>query len=368
MTSTTTTPLLTFPHPTLTRIVGKPTNSSIKLLLKEVYANARAIPSTRGGGAHGHLGLVLSAADYLVLAHVAFELPAHPGATPVHTPNATAAQITEANRVYMATLQELNIATSVRNEIKQQIISAVDRLYIEALEDEDYGFADVTISAILNHLRTTYGTITRADLETTRRSIATVWNVDDPIENLWSRLKEIRRIATAGEEPLSNATVMELTFLMFEQTGVFQVACDTWRIKPAADKTYANFMEHFTEENKERLRKLTAAQAGFGANTATLELPPIPPAVTPPRQPSQAADANALASRSLMTPIQVGTVQMAYCWTHGLSTNTSHTSATCQRKADGHRDDATVTNMLGGNDRIRQGRPRHAATVATPQE
>ena len=40
---------LPFPLPKLSPIQGKPTNASIKILKKEVYANARAIPSQRGG-------------------------------------------------------------------------------------------------------------------------------------------------------------------------------------------------------------------------------------------------------------------------------------------------------------------------------
>jgi len=56
---------LNFLHPQLMPIVGTPTNSSLKLLTKEVYANARAIPSTCGGGGHGHLGLVMPIAKLL---------------------------------------------------------------------------------------------------------------------------------------------------------------------------------------------------------------------------------------------------------------------------------------------------------------
>ena len=45
---------------------------------------------------------------------------------------------------------------------------------------------------------------------------------------------------------------------------------------------------------------------------------------------------------------------MFYCWTHGLSTNAQHTSLTCNKKADGHVDDATADKMQGGNNTIRR--------------
>ena len=53
-----------FAHHDLTRIHGEPTFSALKLLTREVKANAMAVHSTLGGGAHGHLGLVLSPAQY----------------------------------------------------------------------------------------------------------------------------------------------------------------------------------------------------------------------------------------------------------------------------------------------------------------
>ncbi|MCK7513585.1 MAG: hypothetical protein MZV70_62560 [Desulfobacterales bacterium] len=62
--STSTAPTLPFPHPVLTPISGEPTNTSLQLLQQELFANARAIFSTRGGGANGHLALVMPAPDY----------------------------------------------------------------------------------------------------------------------------------------------------------------------------------------------------------------------------------------------------------------------------------------------------------------
>ena len=357
MSSTTTSPTLTFPHAELTKIAGEPTNTAIKLLKKEIYANARAIPSTRGGGGHGHLGLVMPPADYLTLAGQAFDLPAHPGAAPAHAAGATQAQIAETIRLYNSTLLEISVASTAKQSMKKQLLEAVDHLYLAELEDDVFGYSEVTIAQMITHLEATYGTITREELEKNRNSIATAWTLDDPIPSLWERLKEIKRISIAGNDELSDTTLIELTFLMFEKTGVFTTACDTWRVKPAGEKTMANFKTHFNAENKERLRKLTAAQAGFhGANHVdpVASDPPSPP-VTPP--------APAANSTTVTPPPQVITndgIKMYYCWTHGLGTNPNHTSPTCQHKAEGHKDDATVSNMQGGSNTImtRRGRRR----------
>jgi hypothetical protein len=37
--------VLTFPHPILTVIIGKPTNTNVQLLKRQLYTNARSVGS-----------------------------------------------------------------------------------------------------------------------------------------------------------------------------------------------------------------------------------------------------------------------------------------------------------------------------------
>ena len=68
-----------FEFPSLTRIHGKPTYASLKIIKDELFANATAVTSDLGGGAHGHLGLVLTPAEYVAVSAVPYVRPAHPG-------------------------------------------------------------------------------------------------------------------------------------------------------------------------------------------------------------------------------------------------------------------------------------------------
>ena len=121
-----TAPTLAFLHPALTKISGQPSNTSITLLTREIYANARTIPSLCGGGAHGHLGTVMSDANYLKLTTIAFMLPNHPGANPNHPSGATSAQIQESIWAFNSVLSEISLATTICEELKKQLILAVD--------------------------------------------------------------------------------------------------------------------------------------------------------------------------------------------------------------------------------------------------
>ncbi len=115
---------LTFLHPHLTPTT--PTNTSLKLLTKELYANVHAVPSTHSGGGHGHLGLVMPVAKYIIAAGIMFQLPAHPGLVPVHAAGANAATHQESICLYDLVLKELTISTTIQEEVKKQLPATVD--------------------------------------------------------------------------------------------------------------------------------------------------------------------------------------------------------------------------------------------------
>ena len=41
-----------------------------------------------------------------------------------------------------------------------------------------------------------------------------------------------------------------------------------------------------------------------------------------------------------------------YCWTHGITSNLQHTSATCTRPKQGHKKEATYENKMGGSEEV----------------
>jgi len=256
-----------FPHPTLTAIVGAPTNTTITKLIQEVFANACTVPSTHSGSRHGHLGMIMTAQAYQMLAGTAFQLLIHPSNTPNIPAMQTQYEITKGIHLYKATIAELTLVTSLREEIKKQILAAVDRMYLTILEDATFGFANITVIDLLTHLSTTYSTITQSDLEINCTSIATIWSITDPIELLWNCLREVQCIAAAGGNPLSEAALMDLTTIMLESTGIFSLACNMWRLHPTTNKTYIEFCEFFMTENKEHLRK-TATTGTSGYHSA----------------------------------------------------------------------------------------------------
>jgi hypothetical protein len=59
-----------FPHPILPTVKGEPDYQTIHAIQKLLQANARAIDTHLGGGALGHLGLVVSDSSYAMISSV----------------------------------------------------------------------------------------------------------------------------------------------------------------------------------------------------------------------------------------------------------------------------------------------------------
>jgi hypothetical protein len=117
-----------------------------------------------------------------------------------------------------------------------------------------------------------------------------------------------------------------------------RIAVEKWREKPIANQTLPNFTAHFNFENKERLRKLTAQTADFhGAH--------------------QAAIAAAAAAAAAACDVIIDDLWMHCCHTHGLGKSAAHTSLTCTHPGANHKTEATITNMMGGNNKIYGGQP-----------
>ena len=287
MTSTVTTAsTTTYPHKVLTPLTAKPTPHTLGLLRQQVYANATAAKTSLFGGQNGHLGLVMPDAQYTQRAGVAFQAPAAPGEQAAPAANATQAQILEANRAYNVSVAHFNKYDTTNADLKAQIIEAVPDIYLSPLRDPLMGYTDVSPRDMLEYLDTHHGTIEARHIEENRKTLTEKWNVDEPIDVLWTRITTAQAFATRAQEPIGDPAAIRLTLQTIEATGLFTLAAGQWRQKPDADQTMDNFRAHFIRANTERMLQATARSAGYTGsannahtptqNAARLLLPPLP--------------------------------------------------------------------------------------------
>jgi hypothetical protein len=225
------------------------------------------------------------------------------------------------------------------------------------------------------HLDTAYGTLTIEDLEDNRDKIKADWNPDSELEHLWTRAMTCKTFAEGTVLALTDEAIMNLLLIPLEKTKVFPDDIKAWRIMPPANQTWTAFKEHFETRNKERTRHLSTGTAGYNALSAALvnltcdPAPVIPHSAnnatsTPPHTPPDGRRPAPQVAADMVGSI----MKMYYCHSCGLGPYKNHTSLTCARPKPGHKKEATLKNLMGGNLTFYTGRdlPRNTPPRAPP--
>jgi hypothetical protein len=225
-------PTVAFPCPTLTLVVGEPTNDSLQKLCAELNANGIHLSHptmVHGGDAIGHLALIQSPTEYLITSGGAvFLTPANPGDQPIHPANATAPVITtEGNCTFLSQQKEHHLFLAVKQACKRQLLITIHHIFIELLGDPTLDFATVTSVQLLQHLVATYGIIHPGKLNSNLLNLHHIWNPDNPIETVWTNIHNCCLLAITGNDVITKATAVHKTLTMFDKVGVFADAdCD----------------------------------------------------------------------------------------------------------------------------------------------
>jgi hypothetical protein len=187
--------LARFPHPTLPTVEGEPDYQTIHDTRKFLHADSQAINTHLGGGTLGHLGLIISDTAYSNIAPptaeapTLWESPNAPGRAPATT-DGTAAQLSAARHVWEEDVQTYRTYTSVHQALKKQIISVFEPMYLEILNDNMVGYANISARDMLDHLFETYGIITAVDLEINFEHMHRSWDPQQPVETLFKQIQD----------------------------------------------------------------------------------------------------------------------------------------------------------------------------------
>lgn len=342
-----------FRHEKLTAIPDgeDPTPKALNTIFKELRENASANHSNQGGGAHGHLALVLTAPEYLAIAGEAFDPPVHPGPVPVHEAGATAFQIAEVNRAFAADKDEFDRYIRVKQFLKNQLLTAIPNRYTELLEDINNGYTNVEIITIIQHLRTNYAAISIDELNQNKKDMIREWQPDQSgVEAVWSQIRRGVQFA-AIEDPISDMACLGFAIDVIRKSGLFADKIDDFLERPKAEQTYANFVLAINKADKLRRAKLTSGAAGYHSALMAHTAAPAKTQKAPVPVPATVSSTSSAGK---------------YCWSHGYNSNpTGHCSATCHAPYPGHRTDATLDDMLGGNNTIRR-KPNDPAVWKPP--
>ena len=253
----------------LTPIAGEPTYQTLKELKDQLKANAASIPTTLGSGHHGYLGLILSPAAYATISPTAFAEPAYPGQHPTIPAGTNAANTSAIIRRHTEDTRQWREFKNVSTALKNQLLSAVDDIYVHALRDRHVGYMNQTIRNILTHLFNNYGNITQLELEDNDTKMRTLWDPNSPFDCLVQQLEDGQDYADDGGQPYTTDQLLRIAYTLVFKTGLYFEDCKAWNAKPNNEKTWSNFKEHFQRAQhllRDQLR--TTKQAGFTSNLA----------------------------------------------------------------------------------------------------
>jgi hypothetical protein len=156
--------IASFPHPILPTVRGG--YHTIHTIHKLLQTNARAIDTHLGGGGLGHQGIIISPAAYAIVAPtVRCGNSAAPGRrTTSIEGGGTAAQISAAKHLWEENVNTFRAYCAIEQAIKKQIITVFEPMYLDILNDDMFGFANISAREIIDHLLLSYGSITVVDL------------------------------------------------------------------------------------------------------------------------------------------------------------------------------------------------------------
>jgi hypothetical protein len=110
-----------------------------------------------------------------------------PGWDPSNT-DGTATQISAARHIWEEDFQTYSTYTSVQQALKKQIISVIEPIYLDILNDNMVGFTNISARDMLEPLFGTYGNITTVDLEINFEHMLRAWDPQQPVESLFKQI------------------------------------------------------------------------------------------------------------------------------------------------------------------------------------
>ena len=396
-----------FDYPVLTKIHGEPTYESLQEIKDQLKTNAATVTCELGGGANGHLGLVLTPLEYTRVNATAYVKPATPAAPTIIQGNAQHENL-RLRQEYQTAQKEFRETVDMEKALIKQIVQAVEPKYLKSLRNSTTNAITKSIPEILEYMFARYG---RVDPETLHKKELSVrqmqYDLQEPLVVVFEEVEELEKLATAAGNPYTPIQIVQFGLQIIKNTKDFEDGIKAWNALPLGQKNWINFQMHFEREHR-ALKEIRGAtmqstayhQANYLAEQVLQEVRSVQTTVMDqlahlPIEPEKENEtpvyehqANAAKSEEsvqlemlkLIKDLQLEVRNMKsnsnynngnkkehnnnnnngsnrrkrkrnntkYCWTHGAC---AHDSKDCNptTKANGHKDDATLANKMGGS-------------------
>lgn len=295
-------------------------------------------------------------------------------------------------RTYLAT------KTALRN----LIINSVDDKYINALKQRRTHYTLRSPLELILHIKKEYGQIDQYDMTANEERMRKPWSPPEPMETLLAQLTEGYDFGIEGGETISDEQIIRWGIEIISKNEDYVTHCQKWDDEEDSKKTWKHFSSYFLKaekkvKQKKQLKESNGVTTGDMMYTANqvqeiVDMQVLDAVNTalaaagfnkendspaPPKESANATtgvtkeDIQAMISSALNSgktkqdksrgkgdkkqgqhkaQALVDGIPVTYCHSHGVTRNLSHNSKTCTHRRDGHKEEATYDNRMGGAD------------------
>ena len=155
---------------------------------KLLNSNVASVATNLGCGTLGHLCLTLSPTVYATLPTTRVFPPLNPGATPVIPAGAIGPEAASIRYAHDAATLAFNTFAKVNRAMCQQLLGAVDDIFLQVLHKPHYGYSKSSTLDLLTHLYATYAVISNADWLDNDKRFRKPYSPSVPIEVAWRKI------------------------------------------------------------------------------------------------------------------------------------------------------------------------------------
>lgn len=247
-----------FKHKVIPTIFGTPAFHQIEDLKRKIVANAASVPTTLGGGAHGHMGLTMTDAEYANISATPYVRPPLPAPVVFPTP-CTYIQGELLCSAHKTTMDAYRTTVDVERALLGQIQGAFEEEYLSEIINADSHVLEGPISDIWDYLYDKYGQVDSEVLANRTADLRdTHLNLASSFATFYHDLESLKKMSELGGLNYTDDFIIDIACTVFMKTGQLETALLNWHAKVEAEKTWANLKSHFNESCK-ALKKVRGA-------------------------------------------------------------------------------------------------------------
>ena len=217
-----------FPNPTIPKIHETPHYFSIAEAHSPLSKNVTSVYSSHGNPALSHYILTASDSKYLLRAGISFTIPFNPGVHPVVATGSTGAQIAHVKREHEEFMRELRLFKAVENALKNQLVNAIDDIYIKDIWDRVTGFVTRSVRDILQYLYQTYGSVTPAQLTANNERFRAPYDGSTDLEAYFKGIDDCLFMADKANQPYYKGQTLTAASSAITKSERFPLAMQEW--------------------------------------------------------------------------------------------------------------------------------------------